>query len=278
MKKIIAVCLACVLVALAAAALGDGAKFVTVQEWLDAKGECGDCMLLLRLSVILNPVLAVAEDETGSVNLFSGSGEDSMIINFMGGDGGPQPGDILVIGNPRYNEFEGTAEMADWTLLRYLGASGEGNPADEEFVFWDGIRWTMTKQEVTELSGRPLTETDYNGFTDLFYTKDLDGFRNDVQMFFLDDGLVVVQCAVGGLDAESLGRLEDVYRTRYGEPAETGREEFAAISRYMKAPTGRLPEDESCYTRWEAAGNTRIVIYKADSGNVFIVFASPLAQ
>ena len=35
LKKIIAVCLACVLAALAAAALGDGAKFVTVQEWLD---------------------------------------------------------------------------------------------------------------------------------------------------------------------------------------------------------------------------------------------------
>ena len=65
----------------------EGTKFVTIQEWIDAKGECGDCMLLLRVKTILNPVLAIAEDETGTVNLFSGNGEDSMIVNFMGDEG-----------------------------------------------------------------------------------------------------------------------------------------------------------------------------------------------
>ena len=94
-------------------------EFVTILEWLDARGECGNCMLLLKITQILNPVLAVAADETGTINLFSGNGEDSMIINFMS-DECPQEGAILVIANPRYNEFEGTVEMADWTLLRIM--------------------------------------------------------------------------------------------------------------------------------------------------------------
>ena len=96
-----------------------GPKFVTIQEWLDANGECDDCMLLLKIKQILNPVLAVAEDDTGDINLFSGNGEDSMIINFMS-DECPQEGAILVIANPRYNEYEGTVEMADWTVLRIM--------------------------------------------------------------------------------------------------------------------------------------------------------------
>ena len=97
----------------------EGPKFVTIQEWLDANGECDDCMLLLKIKQILNPVLAVAEDDTGDINLFSGNGEDSMIINFMS-DECPQEGAILVIANPRYNEYEGTVEMADWTVLRIM--------------------------------------------------------------------------------------------------------------------------------------------------------------
>ena len=94
-------------------------RFVTIQEWLDARGECGDCMLLVKVTQILNPVLAVAADDTGTVNLFSGNGEDSMIINFMS-DECPQEGAILVIANPRYNEFEGSIEMADWSLIRVM--------------------------------------------------------------------------------------------------------------------------------------------------------------
>ena len=97
----------------------EGPRFVTIQEWLDAKGECGDCMLLLKITQILNPVLAVAADETGTINLFSGNGEDSMIINFMS-DECPQEGAILVIADPRYNEYEGAVEMADWTVLRIM--------------------------------------------------------------------------------------------------------------------------------------------------------------
>ena len=122
MKKTIALALSIVLVLVSLSCFAqaeDEPKFVTLQEWLDAKGECGNCMLLLKVQQILNPVLAVAADDTGTINLFSGNGEDSMIINFMS-DECPQEGSILVIANPRYNEFEGTVEMADWVLLRIM--------------------------------------------------------------------------------------------------------------------------------------------------------------
>ena len=122
MKKTIALALSIVLVLVSLTCIAqaeEGPKFVTIQEWLDTKGECGDCMLLLKITQILNPVLAVAADDTGTINLFSGTGEDSMIINFMS-DECPQNGAIIVIANPRYNEYEGTIEMADWTLLRII--------------------------------------------------------------------------------------------------------------------------------------------------------------
>jgi hypothetical protein len=122
MKKTIALALSIVLVLVSLSCIAqaeEGPRFVTIQEWLDARGECGECMLLLKITQILNPVLAVAGDDTGTINLFSGNGEDSMIINFMS-DECPQEGAILVIANPRYNEYEGTVEMADWTVLRIM--------------------------------------------------------------------------------------------------------------------------------------------------------------
>ena len=122
MKKTIALALSIVLVLVSLSCIAqaeESPRFVTIREWLDTKGECGDCMLLLKITQILTPVLAVAADDTGTINLFSGSGEDSMIINFMS-DECPQEGAILVIANPRYNVFEGTVEMADWTVLRIM--------------------------------------------------------------------------------------------------------------------------------------------------------------
>jgi len=122
MKKAVPWMLAIVLVLASLSGLAqaeESPRFVTIREWLDAKGECGDCMLLVKVIQILNPVLAVAADDTGAVNLFSGNGEDSMIINFMS-DECPREGAILVIANPRYNEFEGSIEMADWSLLRVM--------------------------------------------------------------------------------------------------------------------------------------------------------------
>ena len=120
MKKILALTIALVvmLAPLSFAALGEGAKFVTIQEWLDAKGECGDCMVLLKIREVLNPVLAIGADETGTVNLYSG-GADSLILEF-GNEERMLTGYWMVIGSPRYNEYEGTIEMADWTLLRLI--------------------------------------------------------------------------------------------------------------------------------------------------------------
>ena len=120
MKKMAALVLSIVLAALtlSCAALGEETKFVTIQEWLEAKGACGDCMLLLKIQEVLNPVLAVGADETGTVNLYSG-GENSLILEF-GNEERMLTGYWIVIGNPRYNEYEGTIERADWTLLRMI--------------------------------------------------------------------------------------------------------------------------------------------------------------
>ena len=120
MKKMAALVLSIVLalLALSCAALGEETKFVTIQEWLEAKGASGDCMLLLKIQEVLNPVLAVGADETGTINLYSG-GENSLILEF-GNEERMLTGYWIVIGNPRYNEYEGTIEMADWTLLRMI--------------------------------------------------------------------------------------------------------------------------------------------------------------
>ena len=120
MKRIAALlALLLLLTALPCAALADAEpRFVTIREWLDAKGECGDCLLLVKIDEVVNPVLAVAIDETGSVNLYSG-GETDVTVWFANEEQFLESY-WLVIGNPRYNVFEGTVEMADWTLLRIM--------------------------------------------------------------------------------------------------------------------------------------------------------------
>ena len=106
------------IVVLLCPALSEEVRFVTVQEWLDAKGECGDCMLLLKIQEVLNPVVAIGADETGTINLYSG-GETSIIIEF-GNEERMRTGYWIVIANPKYNVFEGTIEMANWSLLRLM--------------------------------------------------------------------------------------------------------------------------------------------------------------
>lgn len=123
MKKTIALALSIVLVLASLSCITqaeEGPKFVTIQEWLDAKGECGDCMLLLKIKQVLNPVVALAVDETGEVNLFSGANEESSFVEFMSEENGNLDGYILVVANPKYNPFEGNVEMAQWTLLRIM--------------------------------------------------------------------------------------------------------------------------------------------------------------
>ena len=120
MKKTAALFFTVVLmiVVLLCPALSEEVRFVTVQEWLDAKGECGDCMLLLKIQEVLNPVVAIGADETGTINLYSG-GETSIIIEF-GNEERMLTGYWIVIANTKYNVFEGTIEMANWSLLRLM--------------------------------------------------------------------------------------------------------------------------------------------------------------
>ena len=123
MKQTIALALSIVLVlvSLSCVALAEEApKFVTIQEWLDAKGECGNCMLVLKVIEELNPTVALVADETGSVNLFSGINEESSFVEFMSQETGSKVGYILVVANPKYNPYEGNIEMAAWTLLRII--------------------------------------------------------------------------------------------------------------------------------------------------------------
>ena len=123
MKKTIALALAVVIVLVSLSCFAQAEncpRFVTIREWMDAKGECGDCMLLLKIQQVINPVVALAADETGTVNLYSGGNDPDSFVAFMGGEDGDLDGCILVIANPKYNPYEGTIEMAEWTLLRLL--------------------------------------------------------------------------------------------------------------------------------------------------------------
>ena len=123
MKKTVALAISVILVFISLSCIAqaeEGPKFVTVSEWLNAKGECGDCMLVLKIRQVLNPVVALAVDETGEVNLYSGANEESAFVAFMGEEGGNLEGCILVIANPKYNPYEGTIEMAQWTPLRII--------------------------------------------------------------------------------------------------------------------------------------------------------------
>ena len=123
MKKTIALALSIVLVLASLSCFAqaeEGPKFVTIQEWMDAKGECGDCALVVQVREVLGPVLAVVEDETGSVNLYTG-GEEDLIFNFGDhNDAEYYRHWIFVISNPEYNVFEGTVELKNWTLERFM--------------------------------------------------------------------------------------------------------------------------------------------------------------
>ena len=52
MKKTVTVFLAILLILISlfsGAPAGEEFRFVTIQEWLDARGECGSCLLLLKI-------------------------------------------------------------------------------------------------------------------------------------------------------------------------------------------------------------------------------------
>ena len=73
----------------------------------------------IRMGVSLHDY-DLAADETGTVNLYSGANEPESFIAFIGDERGQLDGYILVIANPKYNPYEDTIEMAEWTLLRII--------------------------------------------------------------------------------------------------------------------------------------------------------------
>jgi hypothetical protein len=119
-KKNIAAILAIVLISAFSCALADSPRFVTINEWLDAKGECGDCYMVIQIQEVLSPVLAIAEDETGSVNLFTANDEE-LVFDFSDHqDAAYYKHWIFVISNPEYNVFEGVIELKNWKLERFM--------------------------------------------------------------------------------------------------------------------------------------------------------------
>ena len=120
MKRILSMFLAVALLLTCTSALADGPRFVTIGEWLEAEGNCGDCILVFRIREVLGPVLAVAQDDTGTVNIYTG-GETSLLFDFSDqGDPEYYRNAVFVISNPEYNVFEGTVEMKNWQLERVL--------------------------------------------------------------------------------------------------------------------------------------------------------------
>lgn len=108
---------------------------VTVREWLDSEGGTTGLMIVY-VREILNPVWAVVEDETGSVNLF-GVTADGEFQPFENAD--IREGDVLLLRDPHYNMFDGTVEMTDAVLLRRISwfrslSSGRAEADQYEFT------------------------------------------------------------------------------------------------------------------------------------------------
>lgn len=88
---------------------------VTVGDWLSAQGMCGNCTLTVTVKEIINPALALVEDETGEVNLY-GIQIDQSSLSIE--EAGIQPGDVLTLSNPKYNVYDGNVEMSDAILVK----------------------------------------------------------------------------------------------------------------------------------------------------------------
>ena len=119
-KNLISLLLAVLLIFSVTAFAEEAPAVITVQDWLETKGE-NTGLLAVQVQELLNPVLAVIADETGSVNLF-GVTVDGEFTDFF--TAGITAGDILLLWNPQYNEFEGSVEMANSILLRHASLGG----------------------------------------------------------------------------------------------------------------------------------------------------------
>lgn len=121
MKKLVSLLLIALLVFSVTAAAEEIPEIITVSEWLESNGEKTG-LLIAQVQEIITPPLALIADETGSVNLF-GVTIDGEFTDFF--TAGIVAGDLIVIWNPQFNEFEGSVEMADAVLLRHVSFGGE---------------------------------------------------------------------------------------------------------------------------------------------------------
>jgi len=88
---------------------------ISVQEWLDNKGGTESSTMTVTVKTIVNPVLAIVEDEFGtSVNLF-GVMVDGEFMEFE--KAGISEGNTIVIRDGKYNEYEGDVEIKEATLV-----------------------------------------------------------------------------------------------------------------------------------------------------------------
>ena len=90
---------------------------VSVQEWLEAKGEVGDCSLTVAVRAYIYPVLAIVTDGSANANLFSFK-VDGETMGLLGE--AAQVGDVLILQNPVYNVFNGAPEIIEAELLRVI--------------------------------------------------------------------------------------------------------------------------------------------------------------
>lgn len=126
--KRIAIILTVILCMMFTCAFAEGdVNVVTIREWLDAKGECGDCLIVAVVDEVVNPMLAVISDETASVHLFCEVSAAEIC-----------DGDVLLLRAPGYNEYEGEIEMAFPEILRrvYTSQMNASKRAQaEQYVF-----------------------------------------------------------------------------------------------------------------------------------------------
>lgn len=120
MKKLVSLLLITLLVFAVTAVAEETPTIVTINDWLESEGEKTG-LIIAQVQEIITPPLALIADETGSVNLF-GVTIDGEFTDFF--TAGIAVGDLIVIWNPQYNEFEGTIEMADSVLLRHASLGG----------------------------------------------------------------------------------------------------------------------------------------------------------
>ena len=88
---------------------------VTIQEWLDKKGEGDDFTVTVKLVELVNPYYARVEDSSGSVLLF-GLWEEGEPKAFE--EKGIKVGDTIVVKNPKYNIYEDQIEMIEGVLVK----------------------------------------------------------------------------------------------------------------------------------------------------------------